>query len=95
MGVNNVYLRCADGSDGWADEAPFDVVMVTAAMPGIALPLLNQLTPQGRLIAPIGEDELQTLVRISRRDRALERGIFRRMPIREDDREARLPGLAY
>jgi protein-L-isoaspartate(D-aspartate) O-methyltransferase len=40
---------------------------VTAAMPGIALPLLNQLTPQGRLIAPIGEDELQTLVRISRK----------------------------
>ena len=67
IGVGNVYLRCGDGSDGWPEEAPFDVVMVTAAMPGIALPLLNQLTPQGRLIAPIGEDELQTLVRISRR----------------------------
>jgi protein-L-isoaspartate(D-aspartate) O-methyltransferase len=67
IGVNNVYLRCADGSDGWPEEAPFDVVMVTAAMPGIALPLLYQLTPQGRLIAPIGEDELQTLVRISRK----------------------------
>ena len=67
MGVSNVYLRCGDGSDGWPEEAPFDVVMVTAAMPGIALPLLNQLTPQGRLIAPIGEDELQTLVRISRK----------------------------
>jgi protein-L-isoaspartate(D-aspartate) O-methyltransferase len=67
MVVNNVYLRCGDGSDGWPEEAPFDVVMVTAAMPGIALPLLNQLTPQGRLIAPIGEDELQTLVRISRK----------------------------
>jgi protein-L-isoaspartate(D-aspartate) O-methyltransferase len=67
MGVGNVYLRCGDGSDGWPEEAMFDVVMVTAAMPGIALPLLNQLTPQGRLIAPIGEDELQTLVRISRR----------------------------
>jgi len=65
MGVNNVHLRCADGSDGWPEEAPFDVVMVTAAMPGIALPLLHQLTPHGRLIAPIGEDELQTLVRIS------------------------------
>jgi protein-L-isoaspartate(D-aspartate) O-methyltransferase len=67
MGIGNVYLRCGDGSDGWPEEALFDVVMVTAAMPGIALPLLNQLTPQGRLIAPIGEDELQTLVRISRR----------------------------
>ena len=65
MGITNAHLRCADGSDGWPEEAPFDVVMVTAAMPGIALPLLNQLTPDGRLIAPIGEDELQTLVRIS------------------------------
>jgi protein-L-isoaspartate(D-aspartate) O-methyltransferase len=67
MGFSNVYFQCADGSDGWPEEAPFDVVMVTAAMPGIALPLLHQLTPQGRLIAPIGEDELQTLVRISRK----------------------------
>jgi protein-L-isoaspartate(D-aspartate) O-methyltransferase len=67
MGFDNLHLRCADGSDGWPEEAPFDVVMVTAAMPGIALPLLDQLTPQGRLIAPIGEDELQTLVRISRK----------------------------
>ena len=65
MGVNNVHLRSGDGSDGWPDEAPFDVVMVTAAMPGIAIPLLHQLKPEGRLIAPIGEDELQTLVRIS------------------------------
>ena len=65
MGISNIHLRCADGSDGWPEEAPFDVVMVTAAMPGIALPLLNQLTPDGRLVAPIGEDELQSLVRIS------------------------------
>jgi protein-L-isoaspartate(D-aspartate) O-methyltransferase len=67
MGLRNVNLRVGDGSDGWPEEAPFDVVMVTAAMPGIALPLLQQLTPSGRLVAPIGEDELQTLVRISRK----------------------------
>lgn len=66
MGVSNVTLRCGDGSDGWPEHAPFDVVIVTAAMPGITRPLLEQLHPEGRLIAPIGEDELQTLVRISR-----------------------------
>lgn len=70
MGITNVGLRCGDGSDGWPEEAPFDVIMVTAAMPGVARPLLEQLTPAGRLIAPIGEDDLQTLVRISRRDGA-------------------------
>ena len=63
---SNVFLRCADGSDGWPEQAPFDAILVTAAMPGIARPLLDQLTPDGHLIAPIGEDQLQTLVRITR-----------------------------
>jgi protein-L-isoaspartate(D-aspartate) O-methyltransferase len=66
LGVKNVHLRCDDGSAGWPEKAPFDAILVTAAMPGVARPLLDQLTPAGRLIAPIGEDELQTLVRISR-----------------------------
>jgi protein-L-isoaspartate(D-aspartate) O-methyltransferase len=64
MGIANVHLRCSDGSLGWPEAAPFDAIMVTAAMPGIARPLLEQLTPSGRLVAPVGEDELQTLVRI-------------------------------
>jgi protein-L-isoaspartate(D-aspartate) O-methyltransferase len=68
LGLGKLNLRCGDGSDGWAEAAPFDAIIVTAAMPGIARPLLDQLTPHGRLVAPIGEDELQTLVRISRKD---------------------------
>jgi protein-L-isoaspartate(D-aspartate) O-methyltransferase len=68
MGLTNVHLRTGDGSDGCPDAAPFDAIIVTAAMPGVARPLLDQLAPHGRLIAPIGEDELQTLVRISRQD---------------------------
>jgi protein-L-isoaspartate(D-aspartate) O-methyltransferase len=67
LGAGNVFLKCGDGSEGWPEEAPFDAIIVTAAMPGVARPLLEQLTPSGRLVAPIGEDELQTLVRISRR----------------------------
>lgn len=68
MGLSNLHLRIGDGSDGWSDAAPFDAIIVTAAMPGVARPLLDQLALDGRLIAPIGEDELQTLVRISRQD---------------------------
>jgi protein-L-isoaspartate(D-aspartate) O-methyltransferase len=64
--IDNVELRLGDGSLGWPELAPFDAIVVTAAMPGIPRPLLDQLTPDGRLVAPIGEDELQTLVRISR-----------------------------
>jgi protein-L-isoaspartate(D-aspartate) O-methyltransferase len=65
-GVTNVFLRCTDGSEGWPEMAPFDAILVTAAMSRIPRPLLEQLAPAGRLVAPIGEDELQTLVRISR-----------------------------
>jgi protein-L-isoaspartate(D-aspartate) O-methyltransferase len=68
--ITNVYLSCRDGSEGWPEQAPFDVIVVTAAMPGIARPLLDQLKPGGRLVAPIGDDDLQTLVRISRREGA-------------------------
>ncbi|HXW85170.1 MAG TPA: protein-L-isoaspartate(D-aspartate) O-methyltransferase [Candidatus Binataceae bacterium] len=68
LGASNVTLRCGDGGEGWQGAAPFDAIIVTTAMPGIPRPLLGQLTPSGRLIAPIGEDELQTLVRISRRN---------------------------
>jgi protein-L-isoaspartate(D-aspartate) O-methyltransferase len=66
MGLRNVHLRCNDGSVGWPEEAPFDAVLVTAAMPGVARPLLEQLGRGGRLVAPIGEEELQTLVRLQR-----------------------------
>jgi len=68
--ITNVHLSCSDGSEGWPEQAPFDAIIVTAAMPGIARPLLEQLKPDGRLVAPIGEDDLQTLVRISRCDDA-------------------------
>jgi protein-L-isoaspartate(D-aspartate) O-methyltransferase len=66
MGVTNVFFRCTDGSEGWPEMAPFDAILVTAAMSRIPRPLLEQLAPAGRLVAPIGEDELQTLVRITR-----------------------------
>lgn len=68
LGLNDIHLRLGDGSLGWPEERPFDVIVVTAAMPGIPRPLLEQLTPDGGLVAPIGEDDLQTLVRIRRID---------------------------
>lgn len=68
LGIANCHLRCGDGSEGWPEAAPFDVIIVTAAMPGIPRPLPHQLSARGRLVAPIGEEDLQTLVRISRLD---------------------------
>ena len=68
LGVNNCSLRLGDGSEGWPEAAPFDAIIVTAAMPGIPREFLEQLSPAGRLVAPVGELELQSLVHISRKD---------------------------
>ena len=66
VGASNVSVRLGDGSLGCIEEAPFDAIIVSAAMPGVPITLLTQLKPDGRLVAPIGEEELQTLVRIAR-----------------------------
>ncbi len=65
MGYTNAHLVLGDGSEGYPDQAPYDAIVVSAAMPGIPMPLMRQLAARGRLVAPIGEDELQSLVRIS------------------------------
>jgi protein-L-isoaspartate(D-aspartate) O-methyltransferase len=67
VGATNVNLRLGDGSFGCIEEASFDVIIVSAAMPGLPTTLLSQLKPNGALVAPIGEEDLQTLVRISHR----------------------------
>jgi protein-L-isoaspartate(D-aspartate) O-methyltransferase len=56
LGLPNVHLRCADGSLGWPEEAPFDRIVVTAAAPEVPPALLAQLAPGGRLLAPIGPE---------------------------------------
>jgi protein-L-isoaspartate(D-aspartate) O-methyltransferase len=65
MGLANVHLILGDGSEAYAATAPYDAIIVSAAMPHIPRMMLQQLAPAGRLVAPIGEDELQSLVRVS------------------------------
>jgi len=65
MGLANVHLILGDGSEAYAATAPYDAIIVSAAMPHIPRMMLQQLAPGGRLVAPIGEDELQSLVRVS------------------------------
>jgi protein-L-isoaspartate(D-aspartate) O-methyltransferase len=64
LGSQNVKLKVGNGFHGWAEEAPFDAIMVTAAAPKIPLPLWNQLREGGVLIMPLGkEGHTQQLIR--------------------------------
>jgi protein-L-isoaspartate(D-aspartate) O-methyltransferase len=54
LGYNNVVVREGNGYAGWAEKAPFDRVILTAAPEDIPKALLAQLAPGGRLVAPLG-----------------------------------------
>jgi len=69
--LDRVTVEVADGTLGWPTAAPYDGIVVTAAAPCIPRPLLAQLAVHGRLVLPMGEADLQTLVRLRRRDDGL------------------------
>ena len=58
---HNIVSRIDDGTSGWAVEAPFDAILVTAGGPKIPEPLVDQLADPGRLVIPVGEQDVQDL----------------------------------
>jgi protein-L-isoaspartate(D-aspartate) O-methyltransferase len=68
LDFRNVHVRCGDGTLGWPEHAPYDVIVVTAGGPGVPPALLAQLAAGGRLVMPVGDDpRAQRLVRVRRR----------------------------
>ena len=66
-GYGNVHVRHADGTEGWAEEAPCDAIMVSAGAPDIPKSLMRQLVACGRMVVPVGSDpRSQELVRVTR-----------------------------
>jgi protein-L-isoaspartate(D-aspartate) O-methyltransferase len=66
LGYTNIAYKAFDGTLGWAECAPFDAVIVTAAGPSIPRPLLEQLSDEGRLVIPVGDRDRQELFKIVR-----------------------------
>ena len=61
--LTNIITKFGDGGLGWAEQAPFDRIMVTAAAPAEPTALLTQLKPSGVLVAPVGKGPVQQLCR--------------------------------
>jgi len=65
---HNIISRIDDGTVGWPSEAPFDSIIVTAGGPRIPEPLIAQLADPGRLVMPVGGQDVQELQVVDKRD---------------------------
>ncbi|WP_353186043.1 protein-L-isoaspartate(D-aspartate) O-methyltransferase [Parapedobacter lycopersici] len=69
LGYKNVTVIVGDGYNGWAEKAPYDAIIVTAAPEEVPPPLIAQLKEGGKIIVPVGaQTEEQTLVLIEKRN---------------------------
>lgn len=66
LSLKNIKMRHGDGYAGWAENAPFDGILVTAAPTSMPEQLLQQLAVGGRLIVPVGDGDEQLLKVIDR-----------------------------
>jgi protein-L-isoaspartate(D-aspartate) O-methyltransferase len=67
LGYRNVHVREANGTLGWPEHAPYDVIIVTAGGPEVPSSLMAQLAVGGRLVMPVGGWRLgQRLIRMTR-----------------------------
>ena len=56
-----IDVRVGDGTRGWPEHAPFDRILVTAAAEEPPPALIEQLEPGGRLVIPVGGQDIQQL----------------------------------
>lgn len=67
-GYDNIHVLHGDGTLGWPENAPFNVIIVSAGGPEVPQTLIEQLAVGGRLVIPAGESpRQQTLLRIRRK----------------------------
>jgi len=68
LGYKNVESKVGDGYQGWAEQAPFDKIIVTCSPDKVPEPLVQQLCEGGRIVVPLGERYQQTLCSMVKQD---------------------------
>ena len=84
LGYDNVEVIVGDGSKGLSEHKPYDGIIITAAAPEVPQPLLDQLKVGGRLVAPVGSNLFQEMVKITKTKEGLEKEVhpgFRFVPL--------------
>ncbi len=76
LGYSNIEVKFSDGTMGWLDESPFDAIIVTAGAPTIPQPLIDQLKVGGRMSIPVGDFQVQDLIRITRTEDGIKKEDF-------------------
>lgn len=66
LGYDNVTVICADGTQGYPPEAPYQAIAVAASGPQVPPSLKEQLCVGGRLVIPVGDEDEQALLRFRR-----------------------------
>jgi protein-L-isoaspartate(D-aspartate) O-methyltransferase len=66
LGYVNIELRIGNGYHGWAEHAPFDKVIVTAAPDLVPPQLIDQLKPGGKMVIPAGLADAQQLILVEK-----------------------------
>jgi len=68
-----IAARGGDGTVGWTEHAPYAGILVTAAAPTVPQPLLQQLVDGGKLVIPVGDMDVQSVVVCTRHGESFER----------------------
>ena len=66
LGIQNATVEAFDGSGGWPEHAPYDVIIVSAGAPRIPPLLVAELADGGRLVIPVGPPDQQELAVVRR-----------------------------
>jgi protein-L-isoaspartate(D-aspartate) O-methyltransferase len=77
LGYKNVFTKVGDGFLGWPEHAPFDRIIVTCSPENVPQPLIDQLSPDGLIVIPVGERYQQMLYLMRKKDGKLEKEALR------------------